>query len=275
MYQQFNTIPALYGEIVKKSGNLNGSYGSINAGILGGNDIKFLNNYATTVLECSKKYSNELASTGANIGLFNIVLEQLSFGFLSNDKNIDFLITDNLRFDEIINKLINIYTAPIDTKFVHCLGEVKKYLPIAKQIEMRLRFEYPIYYDRIIKFCTEKGYQIFTDEDYSKNEQTYKTICQYKSMSQFLESAYFQRKRNVNIIEDGGMLYLQCGTSKKEIAGWGKVLLLMDSYVNGEAISQLLYQQLKETFSLDFIRENVMSYLIQCLYNGELIELKA
>lgn len=275
MRRQFKDIPDLFRDVVKRMNSDNAQeYGSINAGILGGNDVDFLNKYAIKVLECYNNYKQCFSVAGSNIGLFNIVLEQLAFGILSESEEIEFLISENLQFDEIINRLINIYTAPIETKFVHCLGEVKKYVPMAEQIEMRLRYEYPSYYAKVVNFCQENGYPISFNKDYHGYEKTYKIICQFRNAEQFMRNAYFCLKKNVYFREENGVTYLYCNAMQQEVSGWGKILLFMNSYVNGDTLSELLYRELSNDFCMDFIRENVMSYLIQILYTGELIDIK-
>ncbi len=247
---------------------------SINAGILGGNDLGFINEYFNTVIRGCLECRNEISHIGEHVGLMNIVLEQLCFGILSQQKNmrIEFLkhISD---FDELVNNIIDIYSAPIKTKFVHCLGSIKKDIAISKQIEYRLRYHHPDYYDRIIRYCKKSSIQFDTkNDDYHIFEKAYSVLSSFNESGTIMNTVRFRLCPGAHIHKSNGITYFETPTSKKILSGWGRILTTLNEPRTGNEIVEVMSTGLIKYFNKNEIYDNVLSYLIHTLFRGNVIE---
>lgn len=253
-------------------------YHSINAGILGGNDIDFINEYSHTVINGYKEYRNNLSSVGERVGLLNIVLEQLCFGVFAQrrQKHIEYL-KDIRDFDELVNNIIDIYTAPVKTKFVHCLGGIKKDILISRQIECRLKYHYPHYHNRIMRYCNKinLGSEIDLDIDkdsYKSFEKAYAFISSFNDIKKFMATAQFKLTPGSNIHIKNGVIYLTTYSGQKVLSGWGKILTLLKEPKTGDEIVDILSVDLNNYFEKEEILDNVLSYLIHTLFQGGMIK---
>lgn len=271
----FSKIPSLLNEAVSPNVRRIKEIKSINAGIIGGHNIPFFKNYSDIVFSLYNDYNKDLLNSAEKIGLFNIVLEQLVFGLLANNGNerIEYLMSD-CSFDEMINKLADIHTAPIKSKYVHCLGELKRRIDIASQIELRLKYEYPDYYERIGKYCKSIGIQMSCRGEYKRFENAYKLISQIETQDSFMNEIFFKLKKDVFFEENEGILFIVCSSGKMELSSWSKVLFYLDKYQTGNDIVSIIKPELIEFMSLEDIEDNIFSYLIQSLYNGNFLDYK-
>ncbi len=245
-----------------------------NAGILGGRDIDFIHEYACEALNMYEDHKAEFHATGENIGMFNIVLEQLLFGMKVGigEKTVESLIEAN-SLDEAVNKVIGISEAPISTKYVHCLGEIKKSLGVADQIKYRLKYEYPYWYRLVTEYCEDNlGHtEPVLSVGYKKFEYAYRIINGHSSIEDFMNKAQFILHPDAVIKVKDENFWLVRGFKIKRIAGWGKILLMLTSKHTGAALADKMDVLLKGSISRDIIYENVASFLMQTLYRGDTI----
>jgi hypothetical protein len=122
---------------------------SYNAGILGGSDISFFQEYCGKVFEFVNKNSNNLEKI--NVSSFNTIFEQYFFYCLAKKRNkkVNVLISqiiDDLRYPGFAD----FPEVPYNKKYLHLHGLYKKSKIICKQMADRLRNDYPEYYYRII-----------------------------------------------------------------------------------------------------------------------------
>lgn len=121
---------------------------SVNAGIIGGNDLMFIHEYAkeaTRFVEQNAAYVRKLKE----LGHFNVVFEQYLFYCMANQqkKNISYLLTDlkDLGYRE----LVRFWDIPSRASYIHTLASYKRHYVIAEQVAQRLWYEYPEYFYRI------------------------------------------------------------------------------------------------------------------------------
>lgn len=247
---------------------------AVNAGILGGNDIDFIKTYSKNVLDFYNHQINKFSLIGEKIGLLNIILEQLSFGVLAQKKGIKIeYLKQIIEFDELINDIIDIYSAPIRTKYVHCLGNIKKDLLVAQQIEFHLKSQYPNYYQKVLDYCYRNGFS--TDIDlirYNKFNDVFNLLSSYESVELFMDQVKFRIKPNLYILGDKDTLCLRTPTEDIPLSGWGKMMAYIKNYKTGRELSEELHIDLNKYFCKEEIQENVFSYLLHTLYRGNLID---
>lgn len=119
-----------------------------NTGIVGGDRVDFFKRYAKIVFKIINSNLSNLHKV--NIGAFSIAVEQYLFYFLAQKENmkITYLIDEAINY-EADSRLIKFYEVPFKTKYVHPVSSFKKNTDVCKNVEARLKIEYPEYYYRI------------------------------------------------------------------------------------------------------------------------------
>lgn len=120
---------------------------AINAGILGGDDIEFVQEYTKSAFEFVDKNMSYL-ETQKGIGMFNTIYEQFLFYNLAKEKekDITYLLKD---ITPAFTGLDNFHRIPVETKYVHLIGVSKKTHEYVEEIANRLLLDYPEYYFKI------------------------------------------------------------------------------------------------------------------------------
>ncbi len=139
----FNYIPSTIVNHFNNDKNFSG----INAGIIGGNDLSFIELYVRTAFDFVNKNIDVLDKI--NIGLFNNFYEQCLFKTMADEKNIDvmYLKTSiNDRFDG----LVDFTGTSSNTWYIHAVGIYKKRIETGELLENHLKKDYPNYYYKII-----------------------------------------------------------------------------------------------------------------------------
>ncbi|TGE25511.1 hypothetical protein E5K00_10055 [Hymenobacter aquaticus] len=126
-----------------------GSALAVNAGILGGNDLEFLQRY---VREAFAIVDENLATfqQDEQAGLHNIIIEQYTFYQLATQvgKDIAYAVP---KLSSDFLELIKMDQVPVVCPFVHLIGGAKSFDINCEQIEQRLRYEFPREYRHICK----------------------------------------------------------------------------------------------------------------------------
>jgi uncharacterized protein DUF6734 len=141
-------LPICVEEEISKS-----SISSYNAGVLGGNDLLFLKEFANTAQSLIKK--NCVASKANKIpGSFNILFEQILFYTLSIKKN----KTVGCVLNEVIEdfgyskaKFADFSLVPQELNFLHLIGAKKMDYEICALLSRALMQEYPDYFYKILE----------------------------------------------------------------------------------------------------------------------------
>ena len=116
---------------------------SVNAGIFGGSNIKFFQDYTALVFKFIDKNLNK--TIGLDIGAFNMYYEQYLFYRLVEEQNvpIDFLINDQR---QLVDRHVNFLGIPTNSNYLHTVGTFKKRKETGKFLEHTLRSTYPNQY---------------------------------------------------------------------------------------------------------------------------------
>lgn len=132
---------------------------AVNAGILGGNNISFIKEYASEAFEYINRNIDYLSSI--NVDRFNVFFEQHLFYSLAKERNvpINFLFT-NVINDNGYKFLGNFHEVPKHRGYLHLLGHFKRDEFTCLQMATKLRELYPEYYYRIISNCKRKNIQL-------------------------------------------------------------------------------------------------------------------
>lgn len=126
---------------------------SYNAGILGGNDIEFLNKYANSGLELIEKNCVETGNYKLP-GNFNILFEQILFRALSDgeSKKVTCLIPGTIDDNGYSDALFaNFSSVPSRLKYLHLIGSKKRDREICDLLSRTLLQQYPEYFYRVLE----------------------------------------------------------------------------------------------------------------------------
>ncbi len=159
---------------------------AINAGILGGNNIPFIKEYAKCAFEYVKKNENNLSKIDPD--KFNVFFEQHLFYSMASEKNtpINLLINEKVK-DNQYNDLSNFHEISFKKNYLHLLGHYKRDEFTCVQMAMTLRKLYPDYYYKIISLCKSKTLSPYFT--FYKNKSI-ESLNEQKSLTQSAALAY-------------------------------------------------------------------------------------
>jgi hypothetical protein len=120
-----------------------------NAGILGGNDLEFFEDYTSKALDFIDK--NTCIFPNINVFNFNIFYEQYLFHCLAEhqEKKVA-VVFEGVIGDNRYTGLGDFAEVPHNKYYLHLLGNYKRNESVCEQMAARLRHDYPEYYYRII-----------------------------------------------------------------------------------------------------------------------------
>lgn len=147
--EAFDYVPQALHDSIEKNNKII----SVNAGLFGGNDIAFFQEYTQSAFEFIDKNIPHLEKI--DIGMFNTVYEQFLFNALAEKSNkiISPFISDiNPSFDGIAN----FTQVPNTVSFIHTVGFYKGLPTINEILEHRLLTDFPEYYYEIINLLRTK-----------------------------------------------------------------------------------------------------------------------
>ncbi len=125
---------------------------AVNAGILGGTNIKFIKEYADLAFKYVERNKRHLPLI--NLHGFNVFFEQHLFYSLAKEKElrIEFLINELIE-DDKYRHLGDFHEVPCKNNYLHLIGEYKRDEYTCRQMAAKLRELYPEYYYRIMSLC--------------------------------------------------------------------------------------------------------------------------
>lgn len=132
---------------------------SVNAGILGGNNVSFFHDYTALAFDYIHNNTNQLQHI--NVDHFNVFFEQHLFYALAKEKNIPV----NVLFESVVNDneyqyLGDFQEVTFKRNYLHLLGHFKRDEFTCIQMAAKLRELYPDYYDRIIALFHKKNLRL-------------------------------------------------------------------------------------------------------------------
>jgi len=144
---------------------------AVNAGILGGSDIKFFKQYTREAFKYIQK--NKRSFKNIEVDKFNVFFEQHLFYSLAKEqqKEIKFLFDDTFE-DRGYLYLGNFHEVPFERTYLHLLGHIKRDEYSCRQMAAFLRELYPEYYYRIITFFRKNNLSLYTNFYHDKAIET-------------------------------------------------------------------------------------------------------
>jgi hypothetical protein len=126
-----------------------------NAGIFGGNDIDFFQNYCKASLDFVNKNKNCLEKCTA--GYLNMIFEQYLFWELAHQAQtpIKYFIEEEIKESDEFKHLLLFEKIPYTSTYLHIIGSAKKSILGAERVCFHLRSEFPAYYYHILKLLDQ------------------------------------------------------------------------------------------------------------------------
>lgn len=121
---------------------------SINAGIIGGNNLSFIHDYAREAIRFIEQNLNHL-NTLANIQGFNLIFEQCLFYSMARQRGEDIACLLNEKMNLEYRELVRFWDVPRFRTYIHAISTYKEHYVIGEQMAQRLWQEYPAYFYRI------------------------------------------------------------------------------------------------------------------------------
>jgi hypothetical protein len=136
-----------YPEVLGQSIERNNRIVSVNAGIMGGSDRHFFEQYTKEAFGFVDRVHAQLHKINARD--FNTIFEQFLFHALAEDKEapISYLRNRLVLFSYDIADFTGV---PARTGYIHLIGSFKRTKPVLDQLAHRLLLDYPEYYFRIM-----------------------------------------------------------------------------------------------------------------------------
>lgn len=138
---------------------------SVNAGIIGGNDLNFFKKYTTQSLDFIENNLSVVNSVSPHLA--NMICEEHLFFCLANQENIpiEYLIKN---VDINFSRVTRFNLLPFEENYIHTVGSAKKSDLVCNQVEWRMRYHFPEYYQRIINYV-EGNYDMKLDKSESES----------------------------------------------------------------------------------------------------------
>lgn len=154
---------------------------AVNAGILGGTDIEFFQNYtaeAFKYVKLNREHLNEIDTEK-----FNVFFEQHLFYVLAknSERRISYLFQSLTKSDSYTH-LANFHETPQPAFYLHLLGHYKKDEDTCIQMAAKLRELYPEYYYRIAQLFRDRGLSFYINfPEYEFKDGNYQTLHNYST----------------------------------------------------------------------------------------------
>lgn len=210
-----------------------------NAGIFGGSDISFFQEYTAKAFEFVGK--NTLNLSKINISNFNIFFEQYLFYCLAekNKKKVNVLLPEIIG-DNQYKGFGDFARVPYEKHYLHLLGSYKKNEFVCKQMANRLRQDYPDYYYRIIELFKKNKLPLYKDYYDLKDTSEESLASRYHYLKDnFLET---ERQECFKFLKFDSKRVL-----KNEL---GNIVLNKDQFIDFEIFNSKIDSIVKKDFAL-------------------------
>lgn len=147
VHKSFKQIPEEF------KADLNVKMKLVNVGIIGGSDIDLFQKYTKAAFQLINVNQDKLDNI--NVSLFNLYYEQFLLSNMITKKGIEVTSMYKLPDCEVNNDFVAFHEIPHNSNYIHLISHFKRSTEFLEQILLRLKIEFPMYYDRLTKFKYE------------------------------------------------------------------------------------------------------------------------
>jgi hypothetical protein len=134
-----------------------------NIGFVGGNDLEFFQEFC----DVSSKFleTNRKNLSLVDVGGFNLMMEEYLFTSMANYKNrkVDYFVQSS-HSTGFYEPFLRINLTPFLYKYIHLIGAYKQNYYACETLELRLKHEFPDYYEKVCRAIKEKYPALFMDD---------------------------------------------------------------------------------------------------------------
>lgn len=245
---------------------------AINAGIIGGTDIDFFQEYTAEALRFICKNLQHLHKI--NVGRFNIIFEQhLFYAMASNNQKRIYPFLNLEPYDDML-EVTPFHLLPNIKSFVHLIsmGKISRYA--YEQVEMRLKYEFPEYHRAISNLFDNSSSEI--DQRYRKLQPLF-DFMQVATPEKILETP-LQLSSHAKIIEgsDFNLLEFTQPYSKRvqkvELKDWDVLLETFENPTSGKEVLDVITQNVAPELH-GRIKNNLIKFLTDKLIYDDILEI--
>jgi hypothetical protein len=174
---------------------------AVNAGILGGNNIGFINEYAQMALQYVKKNQKHLPKF--DVDKFNVFFEQHLFYSMAFEQAVPIGLLFNERVkDNQYKDLASFHEVSYKKNYLHLLGHFKRDKFTCLQLAATLRSLYPNYYYKIISLFKKQALPLFCSF-YNQVAETFLSNSFAAKAAQHFEDCTVNLNDNENFASPG------------------------------------------------------------------------
>jgi hypothetical protein len=263
----FNFIPPEIAQQYQSDNQLH----AVNAGIMGGTDIDFFQEYTEKAFVFIDKNVDKLENI--NIGLFNTVFEQQLFYCMALAKNKPIHSFLNTKYQEEFTEVMLFHHIPHYKSFIHLMAYAKQNIYACEQVEMRLKYEFPQYHAKILHLVKAENTAIFDKNRYKKLKQTFALLK--KSKADDIMKVPFVLSDHVAISDETSFSYTSPQTKdtiKNQIKGWDTFLQCFAEPTTGNELLAFLSENKDlDTAKIGHIKRNIIDYITDKLVYHDML----
>jgi hypothetical protein len=265
--QHFDFIPT---EIINQYQNHEKLVG-INAGVIGGTDIGFFQNYTNTAFAFVDRNIKQLENI--NIGLFNNIFEQQLFYCmaLSHKKSIKPFLS-SISSEKITDAML-FHQLPRLHSFIHLIGYAKQNIYACEQVEMRLKHEFPQYHSKILKVVKAQDLPAFDEKRFKNLKKTFQFLK--KATTDEIMKASFILADHVKINDETSFSFTSPQTKApitSPIKGWDTFLQCFAEPTTGDELLAFLSEEKElDASKIHQIRMNIIDFITDKLVYHDIL----
>jgi hypothetical protein len=252
-----------------------------NAGIIGGNDLGFFKELKNKVFEIIDANLDKLHLI--DIGVFNMVYEQMLGFELANQKNLEIKFLKS-EMNEAFTNVMKFHVVPIKETYIHTVGYAKKSIEMCEQLKYRLRYEFPEEYDKLNKNLIKHNLCIENDivEDELRFEFLSKMYAWLENTSwEIILDTEFKLSEDTRfneITEDEIEIYYHSPQKKIEdklkMEDWDFLLYYFENPMSIKTIALEISddEQFMKNITPEELKEKIFSFVMdRCMYHQILL----
>lgn len=256
-----------------------------NAGIIGGCNLDFFKDFKNKVFKIIDTNLDKLHLI--DIGVFNMVYEQM-FGFeLATQKNLDITFLKS-EMNEAFTNVMKFHLVPIKETYIHTVGYAKKSLEMCEQLKFRLRYEFPEEYDKLNKNLIKHNLCSVNDivDDEIRFEFLSKMYAWLENTSwEIILDTEFKLSEDTRfheITEDEIEIYYHSPQKKIEdklkMEDWDFLLYYFENptSINTIALEIIDDEQFMKNITQEELKEKIFSFVMdRCIYHQILLPINS
>jgi hypothetical protein len=254
-----------------------------NAGIIGGNNMVFFKTLKNKVFEIIDANLDKLHLI--DVGIFNMVYEQMLGFEIANESKLEIkFLRSNM--NQAFTNVMKFHVVPIKETYIHTVGYAKKSLEMCEQLKYRLKYEFPVEYEKLNRNLIK--HNLCSQEDIADDAERFEFLSKILSWTEntswgtILDTKFVLSKntRINEVSEDETEIYFFSPQKKEEdklkIEDWDFLLYYFEKPMNINTIVTELSEdrEFMQSITRIELEEKIFSFVMdRCIYHQILLPL--